>query len=886
MVKMSKLTKRIAAMALSACMVFGSSGMSTIALADEIGNGTIDQVQNEDVQDDVLDDEIVTDDVTEDGAEDEIEVETDASEEEAEDESESEKEFEDENEKESEEENVDASEDDETEDDEDEAFEEQEEEIGVPMMFMMARNTMEPVVATVNGDGYTSLQKAIEAVNAMDNSMVPEVIILEDINAIEEKIAIKHSVKLTGDDSSDEKISLEFVCARGITVEEANITVTLEGLDISVPKVSGDTPRAVQVSSGGQNVTLNIDDCRIASATHYALNIVPKATGLKVNITDSEIVGYAAINCGSPSCEIEAFNSTFKGINNSKGETNDFGTIALYGDGESRVTFTDCELSAVENNSAPESIVYWSKSPDDGLSAKGNVITFEGSDTDITSSNGGFVIADSGVDGSKNTIEIKGGTYDFDPTEYVANGYVAIENLDDTFTVWRTSKVTLNYDSLETLVGQHPELYVTVNNERIDNSLIRSWTTSKSEVAEVTDGVVDAKAEGDAVITATTTTGYELSCSIKVITEQVEMKEVAGEVQSTVDTDAIAAEAAEAAQVPENAPDTLAPEEVTDAVAGSVMDAVDTCIEDLTTNTEANKPAEGLASALNAAMANQINALGLSENHTAKVVINPTISDQEVSTTTTYDENTNTIVVTTKIEKIVFEVEPELTIVNPDGTDNQSVAYDNSMLSRGSRVSFRLPVPDGTTERYVKLEHNEAGNTIGTYYLPIQEANGHKFVLVTVSRFSQFAMTFTNTLPSSGGSGGGGGSTTKKVEKKVANEWVQDAKGWWYRYEDGTWPANQWLEIEWNGKKDWYFFNEEGYMITGWFKDGNTWYYLHPTADGTQGHMYTGWHQLEWNGKLNWYYFNPVSDGTKGSMLANTTTPDGYKVDASGAWIQ
>lgn len=43
------------------------------------------------------------------------------------------------------------------------------------------------------------------------------------------------------------------------------------------------------------------------------------------------------------------------------------------------------------------------------------------------------------------------------------------------------------------------------------------------------------------------------------------------------------------------------------------------------------------------------------------------------------------------------------------------------------------------------------------------------------------------------------------------------------------------------------------------------------------------WHEID--GK--WYYFNTASDkGTLGAILANTTTPDGYQVDANGAWIR
>lgn len=71
--------------------------------------------------------------------------------------------------------------------------------------------------------------------------------------------------------------------------------------------------------------------------------------------------------------------------------------------------------------------------------------------------------------------------------------------------------------------------------------------------------------------------------------------------------------------------------------------------------------------------------------------------------------------------------------------------------------------------------------------------------------------------------------------------------------------------------------------IAGWYldTDGN-WYFLHNVSDGTQGHMYTGWHQIE--GK--WYYFRENAGGPVGSLVVNGTTPDGYTVDASGAWIQ
>ena len=46
--------------------------------------------------------------------------------------------------------------------------------------------------------------------------------------------------------------------------------------------------------------------------------------------------------------------------------------------------------------------------------------------------------------------------------------------------------------------------------------------------------------------------------------------------------------------------------------------------------------------------------------------------------------------------------------------------------------------------------------------------------------------------------------------------------------------------------------------------------------------MKTGWQIID----EKWYYFSTVSDGFKGSLQVNTTTPDGYKVGADGVWIQ
>ena len=38
--------------------------------------------------------------------------------------------------------------------------------------------------------------------------------------------------------------------------------------------------------------------------------------------------------------------------------------------------------------------------------------------------------------------------------------------------------------------------------------------------------------------------------------------------------------------------------------------------------------------------------------------------------------------------------------------------------------------------------------------------------------------------------------------------WVEDDRGWWYRYADGSWPAAEWRQID----GVWYYFRADGYM--------------------------------------------------------------------------
>ena len=151
---------------------------------------------------------------------------------------------------------------------------------------------------------------------------------------------------------------------------------------------------------------------------------------------------------------------------------------------------------------------------------------------------------------------------------------------------------------------------------------------------------------------------------------------------------------------------------------------------------------------------------------------------------------------------------------------------------------------------------------------------------------------------SSGGGGGsssGGGSnapnpTTSAVslpEYVVTGQWTVVEGKWGFTDNSGLAYKNKWAAVHnpyanlaaGQGAFDWFFFDANGQMASGWVFDAGHWYYTNPVADGTQGRMLIGWQQID--GK--WYYLNPVSDGTKGAMLTNTWI-DGCYLDANGVW--
>ena len=81
---------------------------------------------------------------------------------------------------------------------------------------------------------------------------------------------------------------------------------------------------------------------------------------------------------------------------------------------------------------------------------------------------------------------------------------------------------------------------------------------------------------------------------------------------------------------------------------------------------------------------------------------------------------------------------------------------------------------------------------------------------------------------------------------RKAGAWKRNGRGWWYRYEDGSYPSGESAVIDGNV----YRFDASGYMRTGWALDGGQWYYHAASGAQASGWLLSGVH---------WYYLSPQS---------------------------
>lgn len=109
----------------------------------------------------------------------------------------------------------------------------------------------------------------------------------------------------------------------------------------------------------------------------------------------------------------------------------------------------------------------------------------------------------------------------------------------------------------------------------------------------------------------------------------------------------------------------------------------------------------------------------------------------------------------------------------------------------------------------------------------------------------------------------------RNSDGKERTGWMKENDAWYYFDTNGTMQTG-WLE---DTDGNWYYLNDNGRMEIGWFQDSSgAWYYL-----GSSGRMESNtW--IYYKGK--WYYIDAL-----GKLLFNSVTPDGYRVNEYGEWI-
>lgn len=214
--------------------------------------------------------------------------------------------------------------------------------------------------------------------------------------------------------------------------------------------------------------------------------------------------------------------------------------------------------------------------------------------------------------------------------------------------------------------------------------------------------------------------------------------------------------------------------------------------------------------------------------------------------------------------------------VNPNGLNSSShytTAHDMALIARAafqndivrkvsSTLSYQIPATKKASARTVTMGHKMlspgdaryypgviggktgytslAGNTLVTCV----EKNGVRLIAVIMkSKSTHYGDTKSLLDYGFALKAAGTGTAVSSAG------WIQEGTKWYYQKQDGNKACNEWQKI--NGV--YYWFGSDSVMAENfWVESSGKWFYL----------------------------------GADGAMLKDTVTPDGYRLDSSGAWIR
>ena len=277
-------------------------------------------------------------------------------------------------------------------------------------------------------------------------------------------------------------------------------------------------------------------------------------------------------------------------------------------------------------------------------------------------------------------------------------------------------------------------------------------------------------------------------------------------------------------------------------------------------------------------------------------------------------------------------------IVNTNSSDNSTSASDTNVSDNSASV------PDTNNSVSASNTSSSASASNTSNSASASDTNN------STSTSDTNNSTSTSTSNSSANLGlsstsASNSNTSTSTDILATSSWMYSNGRWWYKHANGSYTTKAWEKIDgvwyyfddegwmktgWVKDGKWYYLSESGAMLTGWVKDNGAWYYLNQSGamqtgwvkdNGTwyyldgSGAMQTGWvkdgswYYLDGSGAMqtgwvkdndNWYYLQDsgamktgwmkVSDKwyyayNSGALAINTTTPDGYYVDYNGEWV-
>lgn len=199
---------------------------------------------------------------------------------------------------------------------------------------------------------------------------------------------------------------------------------------------------------------------------------------------------------------------------------------------------------------------------------------------------------------------------------------------------------------------------------------------------------------------------------------------------------------------------------------------------------------------------------------------------------------------------------------NEVGNGRMVASWDPADDSKESKTSYRLrlyrwdtshPVGNWVTVSGTRLEFTGQieRNGTGTYFYMIKPVKGNLEAIESEHE------------------------EVDKDQRKEMTRYLEDqAKQAEENFQNGVAPDGRRLPEGWAQHDGyWFYRGADGKLLkASWLKKDGKWYYL-----SVDGKMLTGWQVID----RKWYCF----DGS-GAMYANTVTPDGYRVNENGEWVE